>query len=79
MAAALVTDENVEQLDEMLLRLEEGREQSGSDLGSANEEFHQMIVDISGNRFERVIAKRVLVDLGLDLGSVAWHVLRREV
>lgn len=51
MAARLVSDKDIERLDESLLKLEEGRAQSGSELGSANEEFHQMIVDISGNRF----------------------------
>lgn len=51
MAARVITDDDIERLDVSLLRLEDGREQTGSELGSGNEQFHQMIFDISGNRF----------------------------
>ena len=83
MAAALVTDENVEQLDEMLLRLEEGREQSGSDLGSANEEFHQMIVDISGNRFLKqslgvIDTAKILIWKPIYPSDKRWNIARKE-
>ena len=53
MAARVITDDDFERLDVCLLQLEEGREQTGSELGSGNEQFHQMIFDISGNRFLR--------------------------
>jgi DNA-binding GntR family transcriptional regulator len=51
MAARVITDDDIERLDVSLLQLEDGRGQTGSELGSGNEQFHQMIFDISGNRF----------------------------
>jgi DNA-binding GntR family transcriptional regulator len=51
MAARVINDDDIECLDVCLLQLEEEREQTGSELGSANERYHQLIFDISGNRF----------------------------
>ncbi|MFZ9014708.1 MAG: GntR family transcriptional regulator, partial [Alphaproteobacteria bacterium] len=51
MAASVVTDEELERLDQSLISLEQGLDPSGVELSSRNEEFHQMIFDISGNRF----------------------------
>jgi DNA-binding GntR family transcriptional regulator len=51
MAARVITDDDIERLDVSLLQLEQGRDQTGSELGEGNEQFHQLIFDISGNRF----------------------------
>ena len=51
MAARVVTEDEIENLDAILLELEEGGDQTGSELANVNEQFHKMIFDISGNRF----------------------------
>jgi DNA-binding GntR family transcriptional regulator len=51
MAAKVITDDDIERLDNILLQLESQRDQSGSELGEANEQFHRSIFDISQNRF----------------------------
>ena len=51
MAARVVTDQDIERLDNILVQLENKPEQTGSELGKANESFHQMIFDISGSTF----------------------------
>lgn len=53
MAAKVITDEEIERLNDCLEDLENSSEQTGSELGSGNEQFHQMIFDVSGNRFLR--------------------------
>ena len=53
MAARVITDDDIERLDVCLLQLEQGREQTGSELSEGNEQFHQLIFDISGNWFLR--------------------------
>ena len=51
MAARVVTEDEIESLDAILLQLEEGGDQTGSELANENEQFHKKIFDISGNRF----------------------------
>ena len=51
MAARVITEGEIEGLDAILLQLEEGRDQTGSELANVNEQFHKMIFDISANRF----------------------------
>jgi DNA-binding GntR family transcriptional regulator len=51
MAASVITEDEIEGLDAILLQLEKGRDQTGSELANVNELFHKTIFDISGNRF----------------------------
>ncbi len=83
MAARVITDDDIERLDVCLLRLEEGREQTGSELGSGNEQFHQMIFDISGNRFlkksEEVInTAKILIWKPVYRNDERWEYAQRE-
>lgn len=51
MAACVITEDEIESLDAILRQLEEGRDQTGSELANVNELFHKTIFNISGNRF----------------------------
>jgi len=51
MAARVITDDDIERLDAILLQLEDERDHTGSELHKKNEQFHQTIYDISGSRF----------------------------
>ena len=83
MAANLVTDEAIERLDESLNVLEQGLDQTGSELGSKNEEFHQMIFDIAGNRFlkqaEEVInTAKILIWKPIHRDHERWMTAQNE-
>lgn len=83
MAARVITDDDIERLDVSLLRLEDGSEQTGSELGSGNEQFHQMIFDISGNRFltksEEVInTAKILIWKPVYRNDERWEFAQQE-
>lgn len=83
MAAKVITDDDIERLDASLLQLEEEREQSGSELGEGNEQFHQMIFDISGSRFlrqsEEVInTAKILIWKPVYRNNERWETAQQE-
>jgi DNA-binding GntR family transcriptional regulator len=73
MAASVVTDEELKRLDQSLISLEQGLDPSGVELSSRNEEFHQMIFDISGNRFLK--QSEAVIDTAKIL---IWKPIRRD-
>ena len=83
MAAEVVTDEDLERLDESLIQLEQGVDQSGSELNNINEQFHQMIFDIVGNRFlkqaEEVInTAKILIWKPIFRNQDRWELAQKE-
>ncbi|MDA1371717.1 MAG: GntR family transcriptional regulator [Proteobacteria bacterium] len=83
MAARVITDFDIERLDLSLLQLEDGREKTGSELGEGNEQFHEMIFDISGNRFlkqaEEVInTAKILIWKPVYRSHKRWKLAQQE-
>ncbi|HAT27892.1 MAG TPA: GntR family transcriptional regulator [Gammaproteobacteria bacterium] len=83
MAARVITDDDIERLDAILLQLEEGRDQTGSELGKVNEQFHYMISDISGNRFlnqslEVINTAKILIWKPVYRKDKRWEMAQQE-
>jgi DNA-binding GntR family transcriptional regulator len=83
MAARVITDEDIERLDAILLQLEEGGDQTGSELANLNEQFHKMIFDISGNVFlnqslEVINTAKILIWKPVYPAHERWAVAQRE-
>jgi DNA-binding GntR family transcriptional regulator len=83
MAAKVITDDDIESLDAILLQLEEGRDQTGSELGNVNEQFHLKINDISGNRFlnqslEVINTAKILIWKPVYYKDKRWEVAQKE-
>jgi DNA-binding GntR family transcriptional regulator len=51
MAANLITDDDIERLRKILELLKHGFEKSWFKMGRENEQFHEMIFDIAGNKY----------------------------
>ena len=83
MAARVITDDDIERLDAILLQLEEGRDQTGSELGKVNEQFHHMISDISGNSFlnqslEVINTAKILIWKPVYREHKRWEAAQKE-
>tara|TARA_B110000444_G_C18797535_1_gene575701 strand:+ start:884 stop:1519 length:636 start_codon:yes stop_codon:yes gene_type:complete len=83
MAAKVITDEDIERLNRVLLELEGGREQTGSELGKSNEQFHQMIFDISENKFlkqslEVINTAKILIWKPVFRADARWDSAQQE-
>jgi len=83
MAARVITEDEIERLDVILLQLEGGSGQTGSELGNVNEQFHKMIFDISGNRFlnqslEVINTAKILIWKPVYPTHKRWDAAQRE-
>ena len=83
MAAMVITEEDIERLDVCLLQLEEELDQTGSELGSGNEQFHHLIFEVSGNRFleqalEVINTAKILIWKPVYRSSERWEAAQQE-
>lgn len=83
MAAKVITDDDIERLDAILLQLEDGQEHTGSELHNKNEQFHQAIYDISGSRFlkqslEVINTAKILIWKPVFPANERWELAQEE-